>query len=106
MKKRFLAIAAVVIAISASAFTVIKKTSSDLVWFEVNATSGSALNGATGGLQGDDPAINCPTGSKFCSTALSISDGEVVDNEDGTYGIASGVDITSSAYFDQRRMKN
>lgn len=106
MKKKFMAIVAVIIAISASAFTVIKKTSSDLVWFEVNGNSGSALNGVSGGVQGDEPPINCPNGSKFCSTALSISDGEVIDNGDGTYGIASGVDITSSAYFDQRRMKN
>ncbi len=106
MKKNFLAIVAVTLAIATTAFTKAKKLDSDLVWFEVHATAGTALNSVDGGRQGDNPPMSCPTGNKYCSAALSISQGEVVDNNDGTFGITSGVDISDPGYFNQRRTKN
>jgi|SRR6476620_6927487 len=96
---------ALVLAFAASAFTTVQTLDSDLVWFPVNS-SGQALNSMSGGRQGDNPPINCPGGLTYCATALSISQGEVVNNGDGTFGVASGVDITSSSTYEQRRNKN
>jgi len=99
MKKNFFAIIAIVIAVAASAFTEIKREDSDLVWFEVDESTGMAIS-PTDGIQGDNPAVSCPTGDSFCATALKISQGEVNSNGDGTFTIASGVNITSPAYYD------
>ena len=95
-------ILAFIIAITGSAF----QNFSDKVWFEVDPVSGDALNPTSGGLQGDVPAQNCMGNDDFCATALSISQNEVIDNLDGTYGIATGVDITSSSYYEEQRKEN
>ncbi len=103
MKKQLFGVLAIVVAISASAFTHIKaKPASDLVWFEVNA-SGNPLHPALG-EQGDNPpaAYNCSTGSTRCARAYSIQEGEVTLNPDGiTYTLN-----TSAANFNQERKKN
>ena len=104
MKKySFLPILALVLGIAASAFTVSENQNSDLVWFEVDQ-QGQAINSSTGGTEGVNPPMNCPGGSLLCARALSISQGEVVDNHDGTYGIATGVDISFD--YDDSREKN
>ena len=94
-----------VLAVGFSAFTKTKQMNSDLVWFQVNGTSGQALDATSGGLQGDADPYGCSSGSTKCAAALSISQNEVVNNMDGTFGIASGVDITSSSYYDARDFK-
>ena len=96
---------ALVVALSLSAFTKAKQMDSDLVWFEVNS-SGQALHPTDGGVQGDSSPFGCSTGTLKCATALSISQNEVQENMDGSYRIASGVDITSSSYYNAREFKN
>jgi hypothetical protein len=105
MKKMLLPIMALIVGIGISAFTKVNQMDSDLVWFEVNS-SGQALHPTDGGVQGDSSPFGCSTGSLKCATALSISQNEVQQNMDGSYQIASGVDITSSSYYDAREFKN
>jgi hypothetical protein len=105
MKKMLLPMIALVVAVSLSAFTKIQRTDSDLVWFEVNS-SGQALHPTDGGVQGDTSPFGCSTGTLKCATALSISQNEVQENMDGSYQIASGVDITSSSYYNAREFKS
>lgn len=105
MKKNFFAVIAIIIAVSTSAFTMIKRDVSDLVWFEVDASTGMAIS-PSDGVQGDNPPISCPSGADHCATALKISQGEVNNNGDGTFTIASGVNITSPTYYDDTRSKN
>jgi hypothetical protein len=105
MKKFLLPVIALALGIGFSAFTKAKQLDSDLVWFEVNS-SGQALNADRGGVQGDTSPFSCGQGLVKCATALSIGQDEVVDNMDGTYGIATGVDITSSSYYNAREFKN
>lgn len=105
MKKiSFLPLLALLFAVAASAFTVVHQQNSDLVWFEVDPSTGEALNQNSGGLQGSEPPISCPDGSFYCARALSLEQGEVVDNMDGTFGIATGVDITQ--HYNAQRQKN
>jgi hypothetical protein len=91
--KLMLPILAVIVGVAASAFTVSNQKDSDLVWYEVNP-DGSAINPSDGVQSPSSPsAFGCSTGATLCSRALSISEQEVVDNGNGTYSIAQGVDI-------------
>jgi hypothetical protein len=103
MKRILLPIIVLVVGVSLSAFTKVKQMDSDLVWFEVNS-SGQALNPSSGGVQGDSSPFGCSTGSTKCARALSISEMEVQLNNDGSYAIATGVDITSQ--YNAQEFKN
>lgn len=105
MKKKIFAIVAIMIAVGSSAFTKIKRDQSDLVWFQVDAYSAEAIN-SSNGVRGDNPPITCPSGSLHCASALSISEGEVNPNSNGTFTIANGVDITDANTMNDTRNKN
>ena len=105
MKKNLFAIIALFIAISTSAFTNIKTFESDLVWFQVDAYTGEATSPLSG-VKGDEPPVTCPPGQYHCAAAISISQGEVTQNSNGTFRINSGVDITDQQTMDASRSKN
>ena len=90
---------AAVVAISLSAFTSINEAQtqrvSDLVWFEVNP-DGTAVN-PTHGIQSETAPSQCQGGQVLCASALSIAEGQVVENQDGTYSIEDGVDIADDS---------
>ena len=96
MKKiRFgLPVLALVLAVSLSAFTKAKQSYSDTVWFKLNPVTGQAMNSTSGGIQSDSDPFDCHPSGDPCAASLLISS-QVVDNHDGTYGIATGVDITT-----------
>jgi len=85
---------AVILAVAASAFTSINAYNSDLVWFELDPQTGAVVNSSQG-YRGQQPpgAMNCGGADLYCSKALSLQENEVVPNGDGTYSIASGVQI-------------
>jgi len=105
-KSLFLAIPALLLmAIAIFAFskpTIDQKASLTpvLVWFQVDE-DGNPID-ESNGQAGSNP-FGCPnTGSNLCSRALTFdaanpSASEVIDNNDGTYTIKAGVDISSPA---------
>jgi hypothetical protein len=106
MKKQFIFAVTVIVALATSAFIAIDKkpqvqkhkTTSDLVWFAVHPTLGTASNPSYG-IRGDNPpaGLDCTGSTYYCARALSISQNEVVLNGDNeTYSIAQGVNITTS----------
>jgi len=114
MKSKYLfSVIAIAIAFTLSAFTAPQKPDQSLtsfpVWFEVDV-SGNPLN-SSNGQTGSNP-FSCPdTNQRLCARSLTYDsnpgDTEVILNEDETtYSIAEGVDITSSAYYDGEHTKN
>jgi len=78
-----------------------------LVWFQVDQY-GQPID-ESNGQTGSNP-FGCSSGSTLCARALSYVPGnpgasEVTDNNDGTYTIKAGVDISSPAYYDVTLMK-
>jgi len=104
MKKYFMGIIAIVVAVGFSAFTLPKAKSSPknpettLIWFEVHETTGEATNPDAGSVSVPG---TCSTGNKYCARALEYP-GEVT--YDGSYHIGSGVDITTA--YDDEAFKN
>lgn len=92
MKKfSFLPLFALVIALAASAFTVVNNNTSDIVWFKLDPDTGLPLNASTGGQQSQSDPFSCTATERPCSVALSIEDGEVIENN-GQFGMAPNVD--------------
>jgi hypothetical protein len=78
-----------------------------MVWFQVDE-DGQPID-ESNGLAGSNP-FSCQGGSTLCSRALTYVSGnptasEVIDNNDGTFSIKAGVDISSSAYYDGTHLK-
>jgi len=100
MKKlSLLPLLALVIAVSASAFTVIQDRTSDLVWFKIDPDTQAIISD---GSQGDvpPPAMSCQSTGRLCAAAFSI-DAEQVYEENGTYHLAE--DVTLDDRLDDRK---
>ena len=96
---RFLPLLALAVAIATSAFTKAKQLDAEKVWFKLDLATGQPVNASSGGLQSDTDPFTCSSSGEPCSISLSVNS-QVVDNHNGTYGIATGVD-PSSDYIDR-----
>jgi hypothetical protein len=67
----------------------------DLVWFQLNSSTGALLNPNNGSQSATDP-WGCSGTANYCSKAFSISEGEVTLISGTTYSINAGVNINSA----------
>ena len=93
MKKMILPIIALALGIGFSAFTKVKQMNSGTVWFQLDPSTGQALNSTSGGSESDTDPFGCAQSGEPCAASLNLN--QVVDNHDGTFGIASGVNINT-----------
>ena len=90
---------ALLLAVAASAFTVVKDRYSDLVWFQLDPDTGDAINPTNGTNSDTDPEGCDPNEEAPCSVALSLSKGTAVNNG-GTFSIGQNVNYKDPLVYE------